>query len=89
MNIEVTKLSDLDRLRDDELVAFLRGREVNTISSEGNRRRLLNLAKFYFRFLPPFFGNISYGGCLLPRLTLHYRSFGWEKQNRDPSFKGM
>ena len=50
MNIEVTKLSDLDRLRDDELVAFLRGREVNTISSEGNRRRLLNLAKFYFRF---------------------------------------
>ena len=54
MNIKVTKLSDLERLRDDELVAFLRGREVNTISSEGNRRRLLNLAKFYFRFLPPF-----------------------------------
>ena len=72
MNIEVTKLSDLDRLRDDELVAFLRGREVNTISSEGNRRRLLNLAKFYFRFnLPPFFGNRSYGGCLILRFTLH------------------
>ena len=73
MNIEVTKLSDLDRLRDDELVAFLRGREVNTISSEGNRRRLLNLAKFYFRFFATFFGNITYGpgGCLLLRFTLH------------------
>ena len=59
MNIEVTKLSDLDRLRDDELVAFLRGREVNTISSEGNRRRLLNLAKFYFRFFATFFSPSS------------------------------
>ena len=56
--VKVTKLSDLDRLRDDELIKFLRSRQVNTLSSEGNRRRLLNLAKCYLRFEVNFW-NIS------------------------------
>ena len=47
---KVTKISDLDRLKEEELIAFLKSRDVSTISSEGDRRRLLNLAQYYFRF---------------------------------------
>ena len=50
MTVKVTKISHLDRLRDEELIDFLRRRDVTTISSEGSRRKLLNLAKYIYRF---------------------------------------